>query len=115
MRRKVAAMERSVLVCAPVETVDNPVDGSVTGTCHQCRTDVWIAPSGQSKLGPGVLVACVSCAVGMAATEPTPPVVEPVTADTRAELRARGVTDADIALRMRATRHLLGRRGRPMR
>lgn len=107
-------MERSVLVCAPVQTVDNPIAGSVTGTCHQCRGDVWIAPTGQAKLGPGVLVACMPCAVGMAATE-TDVKVASVTAEQRAELHARGRSDADIALRMRATRALLGRRGRPVR
>jgi hypothetical protein len=66
----VETAKRVVLICMGIDTRE-VVSGSARGTCVDCRTEVWVSPTGQSLMRrhPQMVPLCPRCGQKMVETE----------------------------------------------
>lgn len=83
--------ERIAIVCMSTDGYAPRVAGSTRAYCSVCAAEVWVAPSSRevADAARDPMFLCVDCAPGVMATEANP-IVEPISAAQRAELRALG-------------------------
>jgi hypothetical protein len=66
----VEGVERVVLVCMGIDTRE-VISGSARGACADCRTEVWVSPTGQSLMRrkPEMVPLCPRCGQKMMEAE----------------------------------------------
>lgn len=80
--------EGGALICEPVAPGVIVVAGSVQMVCAECAVGVWVAPTGQRRLGEQLDLrpVCVPCGLALMLRDGKSP--EPISAEQRAEVAA---------------------------
>lgn len=89
--------EAIIIICNPVSFGPPSIDGAAIAQCHECGTDVWIAPSSldmiMTKIIEGVeaVVQCIPC--GLANLEKAEAEGEEVTVAEVTELQKQEIAE----------------------
>jgi hypothetical protein len=84
-----------VVLCPPTATMQgDPAPGATRDHCSICATEIWVAESSR-QLAENPQLICMVCGPGVLDTQGSK-LMNFVTPEQRAEMRAAGLSDAEI-------------------